>query len=722
MSKLMKSLRPTTTPLDKIKFHYQDNTIEKPKKYIKVYPKDRTIFNFMQNILPNSPSMYDVYVNGKLLTDLSQTLESIQDNLNPSIFLTFESKKIEIKLFSTRYPKGEDLSFLSNVNKESFFNDKLKIDEDDYFIIYDSNGSNVEISDDNCVEEIESGKTYYLISYPKYLKYDPKTEMNIYINNIFDFLKIELPQFSQLLSIFYLLKEDIKLKEKIFEKLKNKEYHPVDFVIKSEINYIDINLIMSLFFIKENDEDYIQLFNRLLKRAQINVFDSKLFVITKNVKIGTIISFDNKSYGVFKKFNDNENSYEYFDPYKNESITSSIGYSDIDNPDQITAIYIDTSGTMRIPFDSDGRKRYEAAEKIANLIIHNVRDNSIYDPLICFTKCKISNDQFPLKFKKDEIKGKTNIWDSLDDIIGYIIDDKYPENCPRRIVIISDGEDTISTAKREDVLKKIQKYNIIVDSIILCKDENAEDPYKFSIYTNGVYMFTDDLKSALKFVSLDPFYDLGLRKPLIKKSIPNEPFDNEQSEDNYQMYTKVKNFVQFDPINDPHQFYVDFENGLLKPSLKKLDENDQNIILRELFECLSSEGDGNFYTFLIKDNDNEEMFKHWCVFIKMDNKEDASYYWQLKIDFDSYYPFTTPKMRIISHPELIINKEQYISDYGTIKNKEVWDSSVLKSLRKIIEIAKKFKFKEFEYNYDNSPVSVINKSLSMIINVLFEDD
>lgn len=732
----MTRIQVQTTPVDKIRFNYIDYTSANPKKYIKILPNNTSISDLTQTILKNDASHYDIYINDERIINLEETLDSFPQ----PILIRFEKLKdppINSTFYKAKSSLSTDISYFPNTD-ELFLEKKLQINADDYYIVYDSDGNEIKITNDNYKDTVKSKGVYYLINYPKKLKYRPDINKKNYFHEIFNHLGLELSEFQQLLCIIFLLSKKEDLRNKISESLQKRKFHPADFVIKSKIDVYDLNFIMSLTFLNHY-EGYIKFFQSLLEDGDkiFPVFNSNRLIFNKNIEKCSIIKL-NDSYGIFKKFsNDDKNIFEYFDPYEDENKTMGIDFSNIDDPNQITAIFVDTSGTMRIPFDHEGHKRYEAAQQIANKLMDNVRKYDIYDPLFLFTsdKDKVPSDQIPLSLKRNNIRGKTNIWDKLKDLLTIINNEKYHQNCPRHIVVITDGEDTGSESKREDVLQLIQATNVIVDSIILCDDDTSQDPKVFSNYTNGVYLFAKDLKSAEEFVSIEPFFDIKLRKPITKKNIPDQPFDLD-GESLSILQKRSEHFLQLDSLNDPHQFYVDY--GLLKPSLDRFKEPSENIYFNELKKCIDAEKDYSFYTFLIKDDGKEEktedvttsknsdiekeMVKHWCVFIKFDDNDD-SYFWQLRIDFDSNYPDSHPKMRIVSHPECIKFKN-YISKYGAIKIQEIWKNSVLDTLKNLLGLVKSkdFETEKFETGYNIFPVSLINKHLSQMLNITFEDD
>ena len=269
--------------------------------------------------------------------------------------------------------------------KDSF--EAIGIDIDtDMFYIFDSNGN--EIPDGKYESAFKHSGNFYCINYPKNLFDSEPPQL---FEQLQSNLNIELTEFRQLLCVLYKMKNQI-ISEKIKKQLsKETKYNPFNKLCEPFLNIIHketpkdkkkyfLQFIFSLKFIKGEKESYPELISRLYKSTNeadktFDVFDSSSFVFKKNVPVDTIIKIGDV-YGIYKGSNKSK-LIKYYDPFLQKENEVATDLSNIKEPNQITAIFVDTSGTMRAAFLN--QKRYEAASEIANKLIECIANHSVHD-------------------------------------------------------------------------------------------------------------------------------------------------------------------------------------------------------------------------------------------------------------------------------------------------------------------------------------------------------
>lgn len=117
--------------------------------------------------------------------------------------------------------------------------------------------------------------------------------------------------------------------------------------------------------------------------------------------------------------------------------------------------------------------------------------------------------------------GDTALWDALalagDQIEQYA--SRFP-NAKKRIVVISDGRDTKSTANTcHDIASNLLRKEISIDSVSLGNEDNTD--LRTLSYLRGSYRFhPTSLTNALAICEMEPFLSLSQRPP-ITLPIPN---------------------------------------------------------------------------------------------------------------------------------------------------------------------------------------------------------
>lgn len=114
-----------------------------------------------------------------------------------------------------------------------------------------------------------------------------------------------------------------------------------------------------------------------------------------------------------------------------------------------------------------------------------------------------------------ETHGDTALWDALnladDQVSSYA--DKYP-SARKRIICLSDGEDTKSIKRCHDVYQQLAGHNIVVDIICLGNEDDAD--LRSLSHLLGAYIFHPrDLTTALAICEMEPVLSLLERPEII---------------------------------------------------------------------------------------------------------------------------------------------------------------------------------------------------------------
>ena len=135
--------------------------------------------------------------------------------------------------------------------------------------------------------------------------------------------------------------------------------------------------------------------------------------------------------------------------------------------------------------------------------------------------------------------GDTALWDGLllakNRIAEYAT--RFP-NAKKRIICLSDGEDTTSTTRAAEVYSQLRKEKITVDSICVGNSGNAE--LKAISYLLGGYAFKPmDMTTALGICEMEPFLSLLERPEVVVK-----PWNGLSLQSHFQSATRNATFTQ----------------------------------------------------------------------------------------------------------------------------------------------------------------------------------
>ena len=129
------------------------------------------------------------------------------------------------------------------------------------------------------------------------------------------------------------------------------------------------------------------------------------------------------------------------------------------NVDQAAIISFTGEPKIEQPLTNDLGKLHRAIERVTR-------------GLSAQNQYRQANDLEPLS-KEEDSTGYTGIWDAMWETIDNHVS-RAPENTRRAVILLSDGDDTSSTIKRQNVIDLATKTNVVVYSIGIRDEEFPE--------------------------------------------------------------------------------------------------------------------------------------------------------------------------------------------------------------------------------------------------------
>lgn len=246
---------------------------------------------------------------------------------------------------------------------------------------------------------------------------------------------------------------------------------------------------------------------------------------------------------------------------------------------------------------------------------------------------------------KMKMGGRSCVWDAIDFAINQLNDfnkdKKYP-NAKPRILIFSDGIDSGSKEKKEDVCQRAINSHITVDSVIVSLVDECESLCKFSHLTGGYSLRSENIHAVNSIFEKEAFLSLKLRTTSVipADEITEEVFDEagglfDEDVDNYDFITKT------------HLVKLSTPNFVMSRAKKSKDppERRQLRLLRELKKFQLA----NDKTMKLYVNSND--INNWKVYLLgPEGTFYSDHWWYLSITFSEAYPLQPPLFRFISIP------------------------------------------------------------------------
>jgi len=119
-------------------------------------------------------------------------------------------------------------------------------------------------------------------------------------------------------------------------------------------------------------------------------------------------------------------------------------------------------------------------------------------------------DDFIRSLEKTSVNGDTSLFDAVE--IARLKLEEYCSNqnlqCRKRIIVLSDGNDTNSSIKVEQLTKLLINCDITVDSFLIGKTSKSSEIRACSIATGGYNFKPDTIRQALSLFEQEPILAL----------------------------------------------------------------------------------------------------------------------------------------------------------------------------------------------------------------------
>ncbi|KIX05990.1 uncharacterized protein Z518_03964 [Rhinocladiella mackenziei CBS 650.93] len=113
-----------------------------------------------------------------------------------------------------------------------------------------------------------------------------------------------------------------------------------------------------------------------------------------------------------------------------------------------------------------------------------------------------------------DANGNTVLWDAIDLAADHLVEvGRSYGTIKKRIICLSDGEDTSSGKKVEDVCRRLAQQEIVVDSVCIGEEDNSE--LRTLSYRTGGYKFVpNSIEEASALCELEPVLSIHERPPV----------------------------------------------------------------------------------------------------------------------------------------------------------------------------------------------------------------
>jgi ubiquitin-protein ligase len=303
-------------------------------------------------------------------------------------------------------------------------------------------------------------------------------------------------------------------------------------------------------------------------------------------------------------------------------------------------------------------------------------------------------------------RGMTAIFLALQKAIDILVEQKkYYINSQPRIILLTDGEDSIGKVEPYNILKQLCQHQILLDTFVISDDIEPRLIALAKLAGGGVFIDQNPEKIYVNFLR-DEFIDISRRKfEITSNPVSSDAFEAEiNSICNELKLLKQTNKKESDKQSFPSNFHVHpvpatISNKFLTNSLALTRFSSNSIELNQLGN--SDSGIEKFYILqelhLIYSQDNpnfkvypiEKEFNIWKILLLGPNGSPyQNCWWYLSISFPNAYPNYPPTILFV-HPPYHYN----ISEQGTIhldlldqnynRNLRVYD--LLMSILKLLE-------------------------------------
>ena len=254
-------------------------------------------------------------------------------------------------------------------------------------------------------------------------------------------------------------------------------------------------------------------------------------------------------------------------------------------------------------------------------------------------------DDFIISLEKTSVSGDTSLFDAVE--MARLKLEEYCSNfqCKKRIIVLSDGDDTNSSIKVEQLTKLLINCDITVDSFLIGKTSKSSEIRACSIATGGYNFKPDTIRQALSLFEQEPILNLACREERLKanpsdkrfkvifNNLLQKPFDTNDS-------IKIKKEVKMDL--KVHEINEMPKNSMDSNQVRRISKEITALIKspHPFIDIFPSEEDVTFWKVLITGPEGTPY--HGCTFL-------------VTVNFKNSFPLSSPEIRFMTpilHPNI----------------------------------------------------------------------
>jgi hypothetical protein len=184
---------------------------------------------------------------------------------------------------------------------------------------------------------------------------------------------------------------------------------------------------------------------------------------------------------------------------------------DFSTVSQVDVVLVDDSGTMRTCSKALGRRKSHVAVTLVGEFLSSCKalNPDGVSAVATFTSTELEFSKVPVSFNVTEGYSETSIWQIVVSVAA-----EFPNvDIPKRILVVTDGEDT-TDGDRLSTTRALIAKSIVVDSIVLADsdDPHIRDLLPVSLYTGGSCFLAEDEMALAEILRCAAFVNLRFRR------------------------------------------------------------------------------------------------------------------------------------------------------------------------------------------------------------------
>ncbi|KAK8889279.1 hypothetical protein M9Y10_034025 [Tritrichomonas musculus] len=465
----------------------------------------------------------------------------------------------------------------------------------------------------------------------------------------------------------------------IDDAIENLNYLFDDFSPKKPLSLKNVS---GCSIVKGKDHEYLYIMKSYLKDSNANKNGNLVDIV--NPMTGTIESKDIESFDISQERSQLEITTNLIIPDRVKQIIVVIF-------DESELMYTDLNGDQ-ISLDNENPPRITIAYQLLSMLL----DKMYYSIRHCIQSLVSFDDDILVRYpfgpinpnslnscmKKEVCNSQSKLWDSLSfsckEITKFRKDvdgNEIYKNAQSRILVISAGKDNGSSAKLHNVVEKLIKNKIVVDSVVLNTCDRCKRLCAACHATGGLSFRPKNIQECFDLAEQSAFFNYEERKinpaPLIPGDKSTIPFHLESDQITKKFMKNARQKAKFDnkitnefiiqcsenlPLATPRHICSKFTNSLI-PHLRT-----KRILYELHFAAEVLKKESSYYDPDLKIYLFQSQIDMWKVFIRSPDEElyDQKW-WYLFVKFPELYPFRPPIIKFVSVPyHLNIAKDGHI--------------------------------------------------------------